>query len=225
MSATVISGQEMVRELGWDRGGYRVVNVKATFPAKNRRVKIEPAGDMSRQGAKRDKGVVIGRILKILYEYPNDRILIHTVSYDLSRDIADACRYGGRNVYSYTESNQRATTLAGYVNDPTGVLVAPSFDRGIDLPGDLCRVQVIAKVPFPYLGDKQVSARLHSKNGQLWYNIQTIRSIVQMCGRGVRSSEDWCVTYILDSQFRRFWEKCRGLFPNWWKEALDWERV
>jgi Rad3-related DNA helicase len=117
------------------------------------------------------------------------------------------------------------SSLSGFKRSVAGVLVAPSMDRGVDLADDLCRVVVIAKVPFPYLGDRQVSARLHSPGGQTWYNVQTIRSIVQMTGRATRHSSDRSTSYILDSQFeRQVWWKGRQLFPGWWTDALDWRR-
>ena len=43
-----------------------------------------------------------------------------------------------------------------------------------------------------------------------WYALQTAKSIVQACGRSVRSSEDSAVTYILDSDWNTFYRKiCR----------------
>lgn len=87
-----------------------------------------------------------------------------------------------------------------------------------------CRVQVIAKIPFPNLGDKQVNARLYTKGGDLWYRVQTVRSLVQMTGRGMRSADDSVVTYVLDKQFMtNVWSKSRLLLPRWWKDAVRFE--
>jgi Rad3-related DNA helicase len=96
------------------------------------------------------------------------------------------------------------------------------MERGVNLPGDLCRVAVVMKVPFLNLGDKQISTRLHSdkKSGQLWYNVSAIRTLVQMCGRGIRSAEDRCSIYILDAQFERLYRENKYLFPEWWRAAL-----
>lgn len=222
MSGTVISAQEMLGELGW-KGDYRVVTCPSVFPAKNRRVVVEGVGNMSRKGGEDDRQRVRSRIRDIIREYPTDRILVHSVSYDLTSYLKKLEEHEDRPFYSYATSGDRDSTLRAFVGSDNGVMIAPSFSRGVDLPGDLCRVQIIAKVPFPYLGDKQVSARLHGKNGQLWYHVQTVRTIVQMCGRAVRGVDDYAVTYVLDSQFREFFGKCRQLFPSWWKEALDWQ--
>jgi Rad3-related DNA helicase len=101
-------------------------------------------------------------------------------------------------------------------------MFAPSLDRGIDLPYDLCGTQIIAKVPFLYLGDKQISARMHSPGGGNWYTVHTIRTIVQMSGRGMRSADDYCTTYILDSQFTtNLYKRSSNLFPQWWRDAVE----
>jgi Rad3-related DNA helicase len=99
------------------------------------------------------------------------------------------------------------------------------MDRGVDLPDDLCKCQVIAKVPYPNLGDKQVSARLHNtKDGKLWYAAETARTIVQMCGRGVRHANDECVVYVLDSSFLRWYAQWQLLLPVWFRQAIRIER-
>ena len=40
---------------------------------------------------------------------------------------------------------------------------------------------------------------------QLWYDLQTAKLIVQSAGRSVRSIDDTDVTYILDSDWSRFY--------------------
>jgi len=93
-------------------------------------------------------------------------------------------------VFRYGNSGEKDQALQRYLATEGAVLIAPSMDRGVDLPGDACRVQVVAKVPFPNLGDKQVNKRLYTRGGQEWYAVQAVRSLVQMTGRGVRSPED-----------------------------------
>jgi Rad3-related DNA helicase len=96
------------------------------------------------------------------------------------------------------------------------------MSRGVDFDGDKCRVQVVAKCPFPNLGDKKISARMHLPGGDLWYQVQTVRSMVQMTGRAVRGPDDWATTYILDKQFAvNVYRKSLRLFPRWWRDAVD----
>lgn len=227
MSATMISGQEMMESLGYDRD-WSMVRMSNTFPVKNRKVVFDPAANMSRKGGQESRDKLVEKVREILDRHPTERVLIHSVSYDLTKGIVDGLKECDRPVFSYTNASGRDQALAEYSKTVGSVLVAPSMERGIDLPGDLCRVQIIAKVPFPYLGDRQVNARLYSKGGQVWYSVQAIRALVQMSGRAIRSETDWAATYILDSQFReQLWFKGngRGLFPRWFVEAIEWPRT
>lgn len=224
MSGTVISPAELLSSLGY-RGRYETVFMECAFPRENRKVIAVPRANMSKGVNDRDG---LGReLLKVVSRHGDDEsILLHTVSYDLAgycRDVL-ATKLPNRTVLSYTQAGQREDVLTRFKQSRGSILVASSMDRGIDLPGDLCRVQVICKVPFPYLGDRQISARLHSKGGQSWYAVQTVRTIMQMTGRAVRSMDDFAVTYILDSQFKtNVWDRSMRLFPKWWREAVEWQ--
>lgn len=237
MSATVISADEMIGSLGIDRAGLDavVVRVPMTFPVEHRPVRIVPAADMTARGKREGEwAYAINAMMKILADHPDDKVLVHCVSYELTRFMRDGVRErlradggssgssGSRGLFAYANAQERAGALASYLRSANGVLFAPSMDRGVDLPGDACRVVVIAKVPYPYIGDKQVSARMNrGREGQTWYAVQTIRSIVQMTGRGVRSAQDWAVSYVIDQQFGKLYGQNRRLFPKWWVEAVD----
>ncbi|GAJ04206.1 unnamed protein product, partial [marine sediment metagenome] len=103
------------------------------------------------------------------------------------------------------------------------VLISPSFGRGVDLFDERARFQIVVKLPFMDLGDKQTAKRRWSgKGGERWYTLQTVRALVQMAGRIVRSADDHGVTYILDSRFERFFKQMRKDFPPWFTEAIVW---
>jgi ATP-dependent DNA helicase DinG len=221
MSATIISADELADSLGLD-GVYRTVTVPMTFPVENRRIHVAPIANMSAKTAETEWPKMATAIGRILERHPHDRILVHTVSYKLA-EFLDA-QLLDRRVLTYRGAAERESVLAKFRNTDGAVLLAPSMDRGVDLRDDDCRVVVVAKLPFPYLGDKQVNARLYSEGGGRWYAVQTVRSLVQMTGRGVRSKDDWCASYVLDSQFtKNLWAKNKKLLPKWWTEALDWE--
>ena len=85
-----------------------------------------------------------------------------------------------------------------------------------------CRVVVVAKVPYPSLGDRRIAARMRLPGGNSWYQMQTVSTIVQMTGRGVRSETDHATAYVLDKQFAtNLWSKSRHLLPKWWRDAVD----
>lgn len=218
MSATIVSAEEVVESLGY-KGEWAVVRVPMQFPVENRRINVAPVADMANKN-KEESWPKVAEALRSILNVHRERILVHTVSYELARYLED--RIADPRIVSYRNSGDREAALTKYRNAEGAVLLAPSFDRGVDLKGDDCRVQVIAKVPFPNLGDPVISARLRSPGGQAWYNVQTVRTLVQMTGRAIRNQEDWAVTYILDRQFaKNVMNRSRRLLPEWWKEALD----
>lgn len=242
MSATIISSDEMAESLGlnevlgteverMDEGmegepdhlTYATVHVPMTFPLEHRRIVASNVGSMARKSLETTFPKLVDAVTEIIQRHPDDNVLVHTHSYKLNGGLADALREANllRPILTYGRAKDRDVALSKFRQTPRSVLLAPSMDRGIDLAGDSCRVMLIVKVPFPYLGDKQVSARLHLPGGQTWYNVQTVRTIVQMTGRGVRSGSDWATTYILDGDFMKFWSKGKTLLPDWWKESVS----
>lgn len=226
MSATLISSDEMADSTGLPLE-YDTVIVPMTFPVEHRPIILAPVANVTYKEIKEGDAVdqLAYAIQAICLKHAKDRILIHTVSYDLTEQLRFKLRkvypIGRRNIVTYTKGSEREGALRDFKAHEGSVMLAPSMERGIDLPDDACRVQIIAKCPFPSLGDRQVSARTHMHGGEVWYAVQTIRDIVQMAGRGVRHKDDWCVTYILDKQFTsNLWRKWKRLFPSWFQDAV-----
>lgn len=223
MSGSVVSADEIIDSLGWE-ANYEVVSVPSPYSPKNRPVYVRPVANMARSAdGKLNREQLVKSIRGIIARTdPYERVLLHTVSYNLTESLQEGLREYDRPVGYYLKARDREHALAEYVKTEGAILLAPSFDRGIDLPDDYCRTQIICKVPFPNLGDRQISARLHSEGGQLWYSVQTARTLIQMTGRAVRHKDDWANTYILDEQFLGFFKKNKWLFPQWWTDALVW---
>lgn len=234
MSATIISPDEMAESLGLDQAGvpWAVVRMPMPFAKENRPIVMKPVANITYAEAAVEKPKMLAGIAEILDRYEGENILVHTVSYSLTKYLADGLlkerqkgRWNrGRQILAYSNAKERDAAVEAF-NRTGGVLLAPSLDRGLDLPDDLCRVVVVAKVPFPALGDRQVSERLRRPGGQVWYGVQVARSLVQMTGRGVRHENDWATTFILDKQFPRWYREAgRKLLPDWWIEAITSDR-
>ena len=218
MSATIISADEMADTLGLPLD-YATVTVEMTFPKANRPIILAPVAQVTYKEMDVALPKLAYAISKIAADNPG-RILVHCVSYKLSQQLADLVETD-RHIVTYTEGKGREDALARYKRFDDSIMFAPSMARGIDLPDDLCRTQIIAKCPYPALGDKQISQRLHLPGGQMWYTVKTIRDVVQMTGRAVRHDKDWATTYILDASFaRNVWGKWKRLFPEWWQESV-----
>lgn len=243
MTGTLVSAEMEAENLGLEAVGieWGEVRVPMMFDKERRKVVFLPIASMTRTGQEQGGvGKVLEAIPKLLARHEGVNVLIHTHTYKLAKEISEGVERALREVrdprpvLTYTDSWGRDRVLeefkghAGGEGGGTGaVLVASSMDRGVDLPGDLCRVQIIVKMPFASLGSRQVSERLRGPMGQLWYTVNTVRSIMQMTGRAVRGTDDEAITYIVDEQFSKVLKdgKKMGLWVEWWLDSLEVGRV
>jgi len=222
MSATILNPRIFARNLGIPDGEWEFIDLPSVFPKENRPVYYIPRANMTHKTAAAEWPKAVEAMDAILDRHPNEKVLVHTVSYALSQSAVANTRHRNRLV-TYNGAKGRAAALERFRSsrEPL-VMLAPSMDRGIDLPDDACRVVIILKVPYRGLGDRQVSARLYgSRDGRAWYIVDAIRSMVQMSGRAVRNETDWAVAYVIDAQFGVLLKEWREAFPAWWLEALE----
>lgn len=226
MSATILDFSQYERNVGLakyaDQGLVARLKLGSVFDPAKRPVKVVDGIDLTFRNKEQGMKELPGVISRILAEHPNEKGVIHTVTYDIARALQQA--FPGR-IRTHNSLNRREVIEDFKTSSAPLVLVSPSSDRGEDFPDDLCRFIVIVKIPYPYLGDERIQRRLHHKDGQRWYTLKTISKIVQMTGRGMRHEDDSCVSYIIDSGFRNLYMRNRSMFPQWWKDALIWETI
>lgn len=216
MTATSISFEELSDSLGL--GDAKFVELPSVFDSSLRPVFLCNVAAPSSKNKTETWPLLVDAVARICGKHATEKIVIHSVSYEMTRVIVERLEREFHKVVSYDHAGMRDRAIAEFV-DGARILVAPSVERGLDFPDDLCRIQIIPKVPYPYLGDRQVSTRLHLPGGQLWFDVQAARTLVQMCGRGMRHAQDWCITYVLDSGVKKLLSLC----PAWWREAIQWE--
>ena len=193
---------------------------KSPFDKKKRPIYIDFVTSMSG----RTRGIpnwknkrAISKIKEILDKYPHQKGVIHTSSNEQAFWICEQLEdyplvfVGGddRNeiLRVFSESDERA------------ILIGASIKDGVDFKGDLCRFQIIFKVPYPQLNE-QVNYR---KNlDPKWYYYQAVMSLMQAYGRGIRDSDDYCDMYIIDSDFKNLFSFNRNFFNEYFIEAMDY---
>jgi len=191
MSGTIISPKQTARDIGLDMNDVDYIEVPSTFPPERRPIHFIRAADMTHANKAKAWPDAVSMMDFIIKEHPTDKGLVHTVSYPLARYVAENSTNKVRLVQH--DPRHRVTELERFkASDQPLVMVSPSMDRGVDLPGDLCRFIIVLKIPYPNLGDPQVKRRTEFGDGWLWYSVQTIRSLIQATGRGNRSAEDYC---------------------------------
>ena len=146
-------------------------------------------------------------VRSILERHKNQKGIIHTVSKSCKDYLID--NLDDSRLMEHNTSN-RAEQLEKFKGSKEPlVLVSPSMNEGVDLPGDLCRFQIIYKLPYPDLGDKQIMMRANADGD--WYDYKTSLALVQTYGRGMRFEDDYCITYFIDSRISEFVKNDRFL--------------
>ncbi len=221
MSATVLDPKQICVNTGLVLGGrkYDYIALPSPFPKEHRPVYYEPCANVTNKRMDVALPQLAIALKRIMDKHSNDRILVHTVSYKV-RDYLRKNIQSDRFVSHSTADREKVLENFKHSAKPL-VLLSPSMDRGVDLPEEECRVVVIAKVPYPGLGDPQVSRRVHaSKDGDTWYAHKTVSTIIQSSGRACRSVDDYSITYVLDEQFGKVYREHKSIFPAWYKESV-----
>jgi len=211
MSATICGHSEYMRNLGIKPAEAECIMVANPIDKSQRVVHglnvIKVSGDY-------DRHRLASFVDKIIKRHPDECGIIHTVSFALAKDIVANSEYSSRMLVS----NNREEIL-NHLKRKGNVIVSPSVEEGYDFKGDLARWQIIAKVPFEYLGSPWIA--LNASRSSKWYARKAIVRIVQASGRAVRGLTDHATTYILDSNFQRLLGNNRELFPTWYLDSLE----
>ncbi len=226
MSATVRPYQKLCQDLCIKASEAEFIEIPSEFDVKYRSIYHYPVANMRKDSKQAEFPKLVTAIDTLLKIHSNEKGLIHCVSYSNMNYILENSKYSQRMITHNTQNCKQK--LIEFINSSEPVvMLSPAMERGIDLPYDSCRFIIIAKMPFPCLGDPQVKARrfTHGKGesdsrGREWYATITARRLVQATGRGMRSSDDFCVSYILDSAFEKFYGENLNLFSPWWREAV-----
>ncbi|MBI4021076.1 MAG: ATP-dependent DNA helicase [Candidatus Aenigmarchaeota archaeon] len=218
-SATILDAAALCASLGVE-GKVLSLKVPSIFPAERRAFLYRPVGKMSRASKDATMPLLLQELRAILAEHPTEKGVIHTHSYAIQKAVLEGVA-SPRFIANEGSASQDIFKQFKSSEQPL-VLVTPSAYEGVDFKDDQCRWQVLCKVPYPDLGDPQVKKR--ADQDRAWYAWQTALRIVQTYGRGMRSPDDFCTTFILDEDFKRFYAGNGALFPTWFQEAVRWQK-
>lgn len=193
---------------------YGYLDLPSPIPKENRAIFYRPAAfDIN---FKTPPEKIAGEINKVLKANPGVNTIIHT-TYDMSKKLFE---FLPKNTLMNKEDNKDA--ILEEFKRSGGILLASGMAEGIDLPGDLCRLNIIPKLLYPNLRDPVVIKRKAMGDGQEWYVIKTLMKAVQQAGRSTRGVTDYSKTYVLDPQFGRLVRQYGEKLPKSFTEAIVW---
>ena len=142
---------------------------------------------------------------------------MQTTSYQYVKAILERSRNSGI-MLSHNPKTAREVIEEYRRAEAPCVLVSPAVGTGYDFPMDVCRFNIITKVPFPMSADPVVGARIKDNKG--YRNHLAAVSLRQRVGRGNRSKEDFCQSFILDDHFA--WFRRAARFSKAFQKTWRW---
>ena len=219
MSATILNAKAYAQSLGLTNDDYDSISIPSPFPKENRPIISAQIGLMSSKEIDKTLPQLKDAVKAIMNEHKNEKGIIHTHTYKIANYLKKNIKGKiGKRILIH-DSKNRDDVLKKHMKskEPT-VLISPSMTEGVDLKGDLSRFQILCKVPYPWLGDPIVKKRMNKFPD--WYPLQTAMNVVQSVGRSIRNEKDTAVTYILDSDWERFYRKNKQIFSEDFKQLL-----
>lgn len=216
MSATILDKDAFCESLGIPDEKAEFIYYPSPFPAENKPILYNPIGSMSSKAINMTLPKLAQAVKMIIDGHRGEKGIIHCHSYKVARYLKNNIRSNRLLIHG---SDDRDSILQKHIKSKNNtVLLSPSMTEGVDLKDDCSRFQIICKVPYPYLGDKLVKKRMHK--WKWWYPLQTAKTIVQSVGRSIRHEKDHAVTYILDGDWERFYNRNKKFFPQDFKDCL-----
>lgn len=196
---------------------------RSPFLSQNRRVEFLNIRKLSQATSQDDELAVIKKIDQLLSTHSGQRGLILTSSekrcHDIKNNLSEKNQKRIRICHSINEMGKtQSQVLKEHAEHKDSVLLSSSLWEGVDLKDNLSRFQIIAKTPYPNLGDKRTRIKL--KKYPLWYKSQTIMKILQGLGRSVRNENDWAKVYVLDSSAKELLDSWRFMVPKSFHDVI-----
>lgn len=211
MSATIGDPDKFAAETAFKN--YKYYKLPIVFDYSKSPIFYVPDYKMSYKEKETSFPYITKMIGNIINMYKGKRGIVQTGSYSFAKQLKEALPDDiQKRVLLYEDSAGKQDNLEVFKYSTDKILIGPSLVEGLSLNDDLCRFQIIMKVPYPSLADKFISAK-RDFNPQ-WYSDTTTISVLQGVGRGVRSERDWCVTFILDGCFNNLLSSSRSMFPQ-----------
>jgi ATP-dependent DNA helicase DinG len=193
MSATIIDPENFAKTLGIKK--FKYIEIDSTFNPDNAPIYCSTKFKLNYKNLKQNLPELKDQIYKLCQLHKNVKGVIHTHTMEITqylREHIDDPRF----LFRLDGANNEQIIKQHIESKEPTVLVSPSMTYGVDLKEDLARFQIISKASYMPLNDERIK-RLF-KEDPSWYVNKMLNHLIQACGRGVRTKNDKCVTYILD---------------------------
>ena len=207
----------------------RLLDVPSHFPAENRRFLYDPSVTTRFEELRGDPRAIArlsDRLVEVLQTLPV-KTAVFFPSFDLLQRVLEAGLHSQLPGNVFIEYSKMPTgdlwrSIEGWKKDPEGTILlgvaGGRLAEGIDYPDEELEAVVLVGIPYPRPTAKREALRkfLDATTGRGWqYTVEAPaqRSILQACGRMIRSENDRGIAIILDRRATSFASSLPGLTP------------
>jgi Rad3-related DNA helicase len=193
---------------------YEKLELDSPIPACNRPIVYYPP---AYQITWRTKPALIARWLdKVFTEFPGENTIVH-VTYKQAEELKPF----------YPDAMFNTADNKQYVLEKFkkkgGIWFASGCSEGVDLPGDLCRLNIIIRLQKANIGDISVLKSRSLIGGFEDYEMASLIQLQQQVGRSTRSEDDESIIIIGDKSFKECYKRHEANLSKSFKEAILWE--
>jgi ATP-dependent DNA helicase DinG len=215
MSATIIDHKNLAKTLGIKN--YEYVESSSTFDPAKAPIYISKTNKLNHTNLQKALPAVIEQIKAICTKHKDEKGIIHTHTNLITSYIKNNISSNRLLFRDELSTNEDILEAHEQTKEPT-ILVSPSLGLGIDLKGDLARFQIIVKAAYLPLGDNRIK-KMFEQDKQ-WYQNKMLSNFIQQCGRGIRSKDDHCVTYVLDATIFNAVIRSKSMLPKYFLDRF-----
>ncbi len=215
MSATIIDPANFCKTLGISK--FKYIEADSTFDANKAPIYANTKVKLNYANLQTNLPKIAKQIKEICDHHKDDKGIIHTQTNAITKYLKDNLR-DKRVLYREPGITNENILEAHQTSKLPTVLASPSMSHGVDLKDELARFQIIIKAPYLPTTDKRVEKMM--KVDPNWYINKMLSALIQSCGRGVRSREDYCNTYILDAAIIEAIIKNKHKIPKYFLERF-----
>ena len=217
MSATIIDVDNFCKTLGIEKSDFKYIEAPSSFSPDKAPILVSTKTKLNHYNLKNSLPGIVKQIKHICNEHGDVKGIIHSQSNFITNYIKNNIN---NDRFLYREPGRRNESILEqhYTTDEATVLVSPSMSHGVDLKDNLARFQIIIKAPYLPLNDARTKKLMQADFN--WYQNKMISSFIQAAGRGIRSADDYCITYVLDAAIIEAVIKNKSKIPKYFIERF-----
>jgi len=194
------------------------------FPRDNRLIlSVDDVSTLYTRRNEKEYKKIGNRITGLLRDIP-DNVIVFFPSYKLMKDISKHIKPTNRQVIMEKQkwTKEDKTSIVETLSERNDIVLLAvhlgSFSEGVDYKGNTIKGIIIVGLPLdpPSLEKnslvKYFNKKFVGKGYDYAYHMPAFNKVLQASGRGIRNSEDRCITILMDERFN--WPKYKRYFPS-----------